>query len=142
MYPPLSPLFLCYPLHSLLVTRHSPLLCIYLSFPAFTSQDVSLFDFSHISTIMSKVIAVAGGSGGIGQHIVDGLLSSKKFKVVVLSRKVCPSSSSSPLFFSFLLLSSFTCGCVHPPLSSLLLSFSSPHSKSYNRSNQNSQRKG
>ncbi|KAJ3556667.1 hypothetical protein NM688_g1896 [Phlebia brevispora] len=31
-------------------------------------------------------VAVAGGSGGIGQHIVDGILATKKHEVIVLSR--------------------------------------------------------
>lgn len=34
------------------------------------------------------VIAVAGGSGGVGKTIVERLLQESKFQVVVLSRQV------------------------------------------------------
>ena len=37
---------------------------------------------------MSRVIALVGGSGGIGQHILDALVNQKKHRVIVLSRKV------------------------------------------------------
>ena len=36
-----------------------------------------------------SVIAVAGGTGGVGRAIVDALKATGKYEVVVLSRKVC-----------------------------------------------------
>lgn len=36
-----------------------------------------------------SVIAVAGGTGGVGRAIVDALNATGKFEVVVLSRKAC-----------------------------------------------------
>jgi uncharacterized protein YbjT (DUF2867 family) len=35
------------------------------------------------------VIAVAGGSGGVGKTVVEKLLEEPKFDVIVLSRTVC-----------------------------------------------------
>jgi uncharacterized protein YbjT (DUF2867 family) len=35
------------------------------------------------------VIAVAGGTGGVGRAIVDALNGTGKFEVVILSRKAC-----------------------------------------------------
>jgi uncharacterized protein YbjT (DUF2867 family) len=40
-----------------------------------------------------KIIVVAGGTGGIGRHIVDGILATKKYTVKVFSRQD-PSTSS------------------------------------------------
>jgi uncharacterized protein YbjT (DUF2867 family) len=41
------------------------------------------------------VIAVAGGSGGVGKTIVEKLLEESKYDVVVLSRGVCLLSNST-----------------------------------------------
>jgi short-subunit dehydrogenase len=41
------------------------------------------------------VIAVAGGSGGVGKTIVEKLLEEPKFDVVLLSRSVCLFSNSA-----------------------------------------------
>ncbi|KAF2643610.1 NAD(P)-binding protein [Massarina eburnea CBS 473.64] len=43
---------------------------------------------------MSPVIAVAGGSGGLGRAIVDALKTSAKYDVVILSRKTNPKIES------------------------------------------------
>lgn len=45
-----------------------------------------------------SVIAVAGGTGGVGRAIVDALNGTGKFEVVVLSRKACfmPPSDLTP----------------------------------------------
>ena len=40
-----------------------------------------------------KIIVVAGGTGGIGRHIVDGILATKKYTVKVFSRQD-PSASA------------------------------------------------
>ncbi|KAJ3279470.1 hypothetical protein HK104_001435 [Borealophlyctis nickersoniae] len=42
----------------------------------------------------SKVIAIAGGTGGLGRHIVEELITQKKHKVVVLSRTPQPAFES------------------------------------------------
>ncbi|KAF2243963.1 hypothetical protein BU26DRAFT_523515 [Trematosphaeria pertusa] len=39
---------------------------------------------------MSAVIAVAGGSGGLGRAIVDVLKADSRYEVVILARKVRP----------------------------------------------------
>lgn len=38
---------------------------------------------------MSTVVAVAGGTGGLGHAIIDALRSDGRYEVLVLSRKVC-----------------------------------------------------
>ncbi|KAJ5100296.1 hypothetical protein N7456_006348 [Penicillium angulare] len=40
-------------------------------------------------------IAIAGGSGGIGQEIIDVLVATKKHEVILLSRKSAPAESAS-----------------------------------------------
>jgi uncharacterized protein YbjT (DUF2867 family) len=37
---------------------------------------------------MSHIVAVAGGSGGLGRAIIDALKASSKYKSLILSRKV------------------------------------------------------
>jgi dihydrodipicolinate reductase len=39
---------------------------------------------------MSRVIAVAGGSGQMGKAIIDAIRADNKFQVVSLGRKVSP----------------------------------------------------
>jgi NAD(P)-dependent dehydrogenase (short-subunit alcohol dehydrogenase family) len=37
---------------------------------------------------MSKIVAVAGGSGGLGRSIIDALNEDKKYTALILARKV------------------------------------------------------
>jgi nucleoside-diphosphate-sugar epimerase len=37
---------------------------------------------------MSSIVAVAGGSGGLGRAIIDALKASSKYEPLILSRKV------------------------------------------------------
>ena len=46
-----------------------------------------------MADVSRKTIVVAGGTGGIGQHIVGGIVAAKKFTVKVLTRQD-PSSAS------------------------------------------------
>lgn len=46
----------------------------------------------HVPTKM-PVIAIAGGSGGVGRSIVDELVAQDKHKIIILSRTVSLHSS-------------------------------------------------
>jgi len=37
---------------------------------------------------MAPVVAVAGGTGGLGRTIVEAIIETKKFEVVILARQV------------------------------------------------------
>jgi uncharacterized protein YbjT (DUF2867 family) len=41
-----------------------------------------------------KVVVIAGGTGGIGRHIVDGIVAAKKHTVKIFTRRGSTSSSN------------------------------------------------
>ena len=57
----------------------------YLALPFYELCDVQIIH--HFSKTMVRV-AVAGGTGHVGQSLVDGLVESKEHDVFVLTRKV------------------------------------------------------
>lgn len=79
------------------ITQHTTF-CISLTSITLIQRPVAFKNhLSNLIFIFTKmvVVAIAGGSGGLGRTLVEGIQARGKHEVIVLSRKVCRPSNTA-----------------------------------------------